>query len=139
MYSDMPISFPQKRPVKAFYSLRNSRHASFLLTPSREIHRNNKALALILSSHSGTPIWVTLGGVVGFALLMIYGVQRLLKGFATSFEKRSELSENMVAFILVLVLGSALCTESLGIQLLFGFVPGGRDHAQGAEVRALST
>src|SRR5450755_510477 len=29
-------------------------------------------VVLIRSSHSGTPIWVTLGGVVGFALLMIY-------------------------------------------------------------------
>ncbi len=77
-------------------------------------------VVLIRSSHSGTPIWITLGGVVGFALLMIYGVQRLLKRFATSFEKRGELSENMVAFVLVLVLGSALCTESLGIHLLFG-------------------
>lgn len=77
-------------------------------------------VVLIRSSHSGTPIWLTLGGVIAFALLMIYGVQRLLKGFATSFEKRGELSENMVASILVLVLGSALCTEWLGIHLLFG-------------------
>ena len=77
-------------------------------------------VALIRSSHSGTPIWVTLGGVVGFALLMIYGVQRALKRFLISFEKRDELSENMVAFVIVLALGSALCTEALGIHLLFG-------------------
>ena len=77
-------------------------------------------VVLIRSSHSGTPIWVTLGGVVGFALLMIYGVQRALKRFAISFEKRGELSENMIAFVLVLALGSALCTEALGIHLLFG-------------------
>ena len=51
---------------------------------------------------------------------MIYGVQRALKRFAISFEKRGELSENMVAFVLVLALGSALCTEALGIHLLFG-------------------
>ncbi len=77
-------------------------------------------VVLIRSSHSGTPIWVTLGGVVGFALVMIYGVQRLLQRFASSFKKRGELSENTIAFVLVLVLGSALCTESLGIHLLFG-------------------
>lgn len=77
-------------------------------------------VVLIRSSDSGTPIRVTLGGVVVFALLMIYGVQRALKRFLISFEKRGELSENMVAFVIVLVLGSALCTEALGIHLLFG-------------------
>jgi Kef-type K+ transport system membrane component KefB len=77
-------------------------------------------VVLIRSSHSTTSIWVTLGGVLGFALLMIYGVQRLLQRLATRFEKRGELSENMLAFMLLLVLGSALCTERLGIHLLFG-------------------
>ena len=77
-------------------------------------------VVLIRASHSPTPIWVTLGGVVGFALLMIYGVQRALKRLAIGFEKRGELSENMVALVLVLALGSALCTEALGIHLLFG-------------------
>jgi Kef-type K+ transport system membrane component KefB len=77
-------------------------------------------IVLIRSSHAGTPIWVTLGGVVGFALLMIYGVQRALNRFVISFEKRGGLSENMIAFVLVLVLVSALCTEALGIHLLFG-------------------
>jgi Kef-type K+ transport system membrane component KefB len=77
-------------------------------------------VVLIRSSHGGMSIWVILGGVVAFALLMIYGVQRLLQRFATIFEKQGGLSENMVAFILVLVLASALCTESLGIHLLFG-------------------
>lgn len=75
---------------------------------------------LIRSAHSGTPIWITLGGLVGFALLMIYGMQRALRRFAISFEKRGELSENMIAFVLVLALGAALCTEALGIHLLFG-------------------
>ena len=51
---------------------------------------------------------------------MIYGVQRLLKGFETSFQKRGGISENLMAFMLLLVLVSALCTEWLGIHLLFG-------------------
>jgi len=77
-------------------------------------------VVLIRSSHGGMPIWIILGGVVAFALIMIYGVQRLLQRFATIFENQGGLSENMVAFMLVLVLASALCTESLGIHLLFG-------------------
>jgi Kef-type K+ transport system membrane component KefB len=77
-------------------------------------------VVLIRSTHSGTPIWITSGGVAGFALLMIYGMQRALKRIAISFEKQGELSENMVAFVIVLALGSALCTEALGIHLLFG-------------------
>ncbi len=77
-------------------------------------------VALIRSSHSGAPIWLTFVGVAVFTLLMIYAVQSLLKGFVTSFEKRDKLSDNMIAYVLVLALGAALCTEALGIHLLFG-------------------
>jgi len=72
------------------------------------------------AAHQTTSIWTTLGGIMAFALVMIYGVQHLLKGFESSFRKKGGISENLMAFMLLMVLVSALCTEWLGIHLLFG-------------------
>jgi Kef-type K+ transport system membrane component KefB len=75
---------------------------------------------LIRSASSGNPIWVTVGGLIAFALVMTYGVQRLLRRFESTYRKRGgSLSENGVALLLLLALLSALCTEWLGIHLLF--------------------
>ena len=43
---------------------------------------------LIRSASSGNPIWVTVGGLIAFALVMMYGVQRLLRRFESSYRKR---------------------------------------------------
>ena len=78
-------------------------------------------VVLIRAAHSDTSIWITLGGIVIFGLVMVLGVQRLLQGvFLNAYEKWGHLSENRMAFMLLLVLVSALCTERLGIHLLFG-------------------
>jgi Kef-type K+ transport system membrane component KefB len=77
-------------------------------------------VVLIRAAHQTTPIWVTLGGILLFAVIMIYGVRFLLRGLERSFHKRGEISENRMAFLLLLALASALCTERLGIHLLFG-------------------
>lgn len=75
---------------------------------------------LIRSANSGNPIWLTVGGLIAFALVMVYGVQRLLRRFEAAYRKQGMLSENAIALMLVLALASALCTEWLGIHLLFG-------------------
>jgi Kef-type K+ transport system membrane component KefB len=77
-------------------------------------------VVLIRAANDTTSIWVTLGGILVFVLLMIYGVRFLLRGLERTFEKYGEISENRMAFLLLLALGSALCTERLGIHLLFG-------------------
>ncbi len=77
-------------------------------------------VVLIRAAHQTTSIWVTLGGILLFAVVMIYGVRFLLRGLERSFRKRGEISENRMAFLLLLALVSALCTERLGIHLLFG-------------------
>ena len=77
-------------------------------------------VVLIRAAHQTTSIWVTLGGILLFAVAMIYGVRFLLRGLERSFHKRGEISENRMAFLLLLALASALCTERLGIHLLFG-------------------
>lgn len=75
---------------------------------------------LIRSASSGHPIWLTIGGLIAFALIMIYGVQRLLRRFETRFRQSGQLSDNALAFLILFALVSALCTEWLGIHLLFG-------------------
>jgi Kef-type K+ transport system membrane component KefB len=77
-------------------------------------------VVLIRSAHSSTSIWVTVGGIVVFALIMIYGVSHLLQHYETIYRRRGHLTENLLALMLLLVLVSALCTEWLGIHLLFG-------------------
>ncbi|HEY1658704.1 MAG TPA: cation:proton antiporter [Candidatus Sulfotelmatobacter sp.] len=77
-------------------------------------------VVLTRSAHSGTSIWVTIGGIVVFSLIMIYGVQPLMGGFEASYEKWGGLSENRLAFMILMVFTAALCTERLGLHLLFG-------------------
>lgn len=78
-------------------------------------------VVLIRAAHETTSIWVTLGGILLFAVVMIYGVRFLLRRLLErTFHKYGEISENRMAFLLLLALASALCTERLGIHLLFG-------------------
>ena len=77
-------------------------------------------VALIRAPERPFPMVINLGGIVAFALIMIYGVRRLLRRFETLYRERGSLSEGTMSFMLLLVLASALCTEALGIHLLFG-------------------
>ena len=77
-------------------------------------------VVLIRSAHSATSIWVTIGGIMAFGLIMIYGVRRLLRGYERVYKAQGAISENLMALMLLLVLVAALCTEYLGIHLLFG-------------------
>ncbi len=78
-------------------------------------------VVLIRAAHSTLPSGSRWAGLWFSPLVMIYGVQRLLQGiFLRAYEKWDSLSENRMAFMMLLVLASALCTESLGIHLLFG-------------------
>ena len=77
-------------------------------------------VVLIRAANTSNPIWLTVGGILVFALVMIYGVRGLLRGFETVYRRCDALSENLMALMLLLVLVSALCTEWLGIHLLFG-------------------
>ena len=77
-------------------------------------------VVLIRSAHSATSIWTTIGGIIVFGLVMIYGVRKLVRGYERVYREKGELSENLMALMLLLVLVSALFTEYLGIHLLFG-------------------
>jgi len=77
-------------------------------------------VVLIRAEHSSTSIWMTVGGIAVFALAMIHGVRRLLRGFERVYREKGGLSENLMALMVLLVLASSLLTEYLGIHLLFG-------------------
>jgi Kef-type K+ transport system membrane component KefB len=79
-------------------------------------------IVLVVRAHQGnpTPLWLTLGGLGAFLLLMLYGVKRLLSRFGTAYAKYGRLSENTLALMTLIVLVSALATERLGLHLLFG-------------------
>lgn len=74
----------------------------------------------IRATHSASPVWVTVGGALVYALLMVFAVKPQLRRFETSFRKTGRLTDNAVALMMLLMLGSALITESLEIHLLFG-------------------
>lgn len=77
-------------------------------------------ILVIRATHGSRPIWVTVGGVLLYVFVMLFGVKRLLAGFEKSFRKHGKLTENAIALLVLAVLASALATESLGIHLLFG-------------------
>lgn len=77
-------------------------------------------VVLIRARASAASVWLTLAGTIAFALLMIYVVRRLVSRFGTLYRERGALHENSWALMLLLVFVSALCTEWLGIHLLFG-------------------
>jgi Kef-type K+ transport system membrane component KefB len=77
-------------------------------------------VAYVRAGSQSRPLWITLAGVTVFALVMIYGVRRLLRLFHSSFLRRGRVTENAMAALLLLLLLSASMTEWLGIHLLFG-------------------
>lgn len=79
-------------------------------------------IVLVVRTHqqAATPLWVTIGGLAVFSLLMLYVVKRLLRRFETVYKRRGQLSENVLALMVLIVLLSAVTTERLGLHLLFG-------------------
>jgi Kef-type K+ transport system membrane component KefB len=65
------------------------------------------------------PFWVTPIGACAYAVFMVFVGRRWLEKLGTH-NKPGELSQNQLAIILLMVLASALVTETLGIHPLFG-------------------
>jgi Kef-type K+ transport system membrane component KefB len=77
-------------------------------------------VVLIRVTHAARPAWVTIAGSLAYVLVMVFVVRRFLPAFERAYRKRGELSDNVVAVLVMLVLASALATEWLGVHLLFG-------------------
>jgi Kef-type K+ transport system membrane component KefB len=77
-------------------------------------------VVVIRASELALPWWLTLLGLVAFALVMLTIVRRGARRFAADFERRGELSHASLAGILLLLLASSWVTESLGVHAVFG-------------------
>jgi Kef-type K+ transport system membrane component KefB len=77
-------------------------------------------IVIVRSSSSALPLWLMLTGLVGFVLLMLLVVRRVVVNVKSLYQKRGSLTADTIAIILLLVLTSSLITESLGVHALFG-------------------
>jgi Kef-type K+ transport system membrane component KefB len=77
-------------------------------------------VALVRASHSALPVWGMVAGLALFLAVMIAVVRPLLRGVERHYAEHGELSDNYKAVILLVLLASAVVTESLGLHLLFG-------------------
>jgi Kef-type K+ transport system membrane component KefB len=77
-------------------------------------------VVLIRSAADSMPLSYVIGGIVLFVLIMVYVVRPLIGRLETIYARDGYISENLFALVLLLVLISGLCTERLGVHLLFG-------------------
>jgi Kef-type K+ transport system membrane component KefB len=77
-------------------------------------------VAIVRAGVVETPLWLTLGGTAVYLGLMVTLGRRALGWLESFYHSRGRLSQDMVAGILLLLLGSAWVTEWLGIHALFG-------------------
>jgi Kef-type K+ transport system membrane component KefB len=77
-------------------------------------------VVLVRSESSTKPMWMIAVGAIVFFAAMIFAVRPALMGFERSFRKYGRVTDNALSGMLVLCLISAVCTEWLGIQALFG-------------------
>ena len=80
-------------------------------------------IVVIIRVHQNAalPMWAMLTGLGVFLAFMLYPGRWLLAGFGRIYKREEgHLSENFVALMVLIVLGSALITEKLGLHLLFG-------------------
>ncbi len=77
-------------------------------------------IVLIRSGYSSTGPLFTVLGVIAFTLIMVYVVRPRLRRFESMFANRGALTDGALAILILVIFLSSLCTESLGIHLLFG-------------------
>lgn len=79
-------------------------------------------IVVVVRAHqeAATPLWLTLGGLGTFLLLMFFGIKPLLRGFERVYMREGQLTENVLALMSVVVLVAAVITERLGLHMLFG-------------------
>ncbi len=77
-------------------------------------------ILLVRSADAFTTLRWTIFGSIAFVLFMLLIAKRLLLKLTTHFEQQKDISHNLLAVILLLVIVSGLITEKLGIHALFG-------------------
>lgn len=77
-------------------------------------------VALVRADAAHTSLWFTLLGSLGYIAVMVVVVRPALRWLVSFYHARGQLTPDMLAAILLLVLASAWTTEWLGIHALFG-------------------
>lgn len=85
------------------------------------------AVVILLTRGKGiaTQVVGTFAGLLVFLAVMFFIVRPLLRKLETLYKKHGEITQGMLAVVLLLLLASALMTEWIGVHALFGaFVAG---------------
>jgi len=77
-------------------------------------------VVIVRASTLELPVWLTVSGLAVFVLLMGLVVRPALRRLEMVYEERGNLTQDLIAIILLVVLASGLMTESLGVHALFG-------------------
>lgn len=77
-------------------------------------------MLLVRATSGGHLLWVTIAGSLVFIALMLLVGRKALRQLETKYKRRGEVSKDLVAVILLVVVVSSLATELLGIHALFG-------------------
>ena len=77
-------------------------------------------VVVVRASSLELPVWLTVSGLAVFVLLMGLVVRPALRRLEMVYEKRGNLTQELIAIILLVVLASGWITESLGVHALFG-------------------
>jgi Kef-type K+ transport system membrane component KefB len=79
------------------------------------------AVVLLTRSHEvGASMGLTLLGLLTFGAVLLLVVRPLLRKLVDIYVRRDVLSNDLMALVLLLVLGSALASEAIGVHALFG-------------------
>jgi Kef-type K+ transport system membrane component KefB len=77
-------------------------------------------VVIVRASTLELPVWLTVSGLAVFVLLMGLVVRPALRRLEMVYEKRGNLTQDLIAIILLVVLASGWATESLGVHAFFG-------------------
>lgn len=82
-------------------------------------------LLLARAGESSLPLWGVALGLALYVGIMLFPLRRVMRRVGETFERRGEITQDILVLILLFGLASAWMTESLGIHALFGaFVAG---------------
>jgi Kef-type K+ transport system membrane component KefB len=77
-------------------------------------------IVIVRASILPLPLWMTLAGLGAFVLFMLVVARRALQKLVALYERRNDLTHEILAVVLLTVLASGWITESLGVHALFG-------------------
>lgn len=77
-------------------------------------------IALARAGHAAMPVWLPVAGLIVFVLVMVFAVRPALEAVLAGDTGHGGSHESEMATVLLLLIGSALVTEWLGIHSVFG-------------------